>query len=564
MTRLPDAFPQYRVHHLLRTAGVEAARGPPRRPGRRRRGLPRRRHPGLHRQRPGRRTRRSCERAAAPGPRRRPLGRGRRPPRPLAPALGLVAPRARRGRAALLAPGRAARCGPGCWSGWLAGLGCYAIGLAWARAFNWYGAVVLVLVEALFFAAAAAAHAARAGSCPGLRRRLHPGRGGPHDVALRRAPARRRLPGPGATARWSQLARLGGPLLSRPASGPAGWPSPRWSRGCAARRRGGEVPRWSGVAARRRRDRRPRRRGRRGPRRRAPGRRPPGGPGPRGRPAGVEQGAGLARRRLRRAAGGDATPSPPRVRPRRSCSGPRTSSPSTGRWPARPRRRRSAPWPAGSTPPWSPGSPSRRRPPRSATRSWPGARAAASSASSRRCTGCPSASTCPIRSLLRPLRRPVGRADRRRPRPRHRAHAHAGRPARAPGLLRDLLRRSQPRVGPRRRRAAGRPHQHLLLQHVPGARHRRSRRRAVQAVETGRDLVQAAPTGFSAVVTQRGVVVERSALGRRQVLCRHRGAPPRPHPLRPLGRPPGARPLGPRPRAGWARRWRIRQLPDYS
>jgi apolipoprotein N-acyltransferase len=43
------------------------------------------------------------------------------------------------------------------WSGWLAGLGCYAIGLAWARSFNWYGAVVLVLVEALFFAAAAAA-----------------------------------------------------------------------------------------------------------------------------------------------------------------------------------------------------------------------------------------------------------------------------------------------------------------------------------------------------------------------------------------------------------------------
>ncbi len=40
------------------------------------------------------------------------------------------------------------------WSGWLAGLGCYAIGLAWARTFNWYGAVVLVLVEALFFAAA--------------------------------------------------------------------------------------------------------------------------------------------------------------------------------------------------------------------------------------------------------------------------------------------------------------------------------------------------------------------------------------------------------------------------
>ena len=41
---------------------------------------------------------------------------------------------------------------------------------------------------------------------------------------------------------------------------------------------------------------------------------------------------------------------------------------------------------------------------------------------------------------------------------------------------------------------------------------------ATQAVETGRDLVQAAPTGFSAVVTQRGVIVARSSLGARQVL----------------------------------------------
>jgi apolipoprotein N-acyltransferase len=40
----------------------------------------------------------------------------------------------------------------------------------------------------------------------------------------------------------------------------------------------------------------------------------------------------------------------------------------------------------------------------------------------------------------------------------------------------------------------------------------------VQAVETGRDLVQASPTGFSAAVTQRGVVLERSTLGRRQVV----------------------------------------------
>ena len=40
----------------------------------------------------------------------------------------------------------------------------------------------------------------------------------------------------------------------------------------------------------------------------------------------------------------------------------------------------------------------------------------------------------------------------------------------------------------------------------------------VQAVEEGRDLVQAAPTGFSAVVDNQGNVLQRSVLGRRQVL----------------------------------------------
>jgi apolipoprotein N-acyltransferase len=40
----------------------------------------------------------------------------------------------------------------------------------------------------------------------------------------------------------------------------------------------------------------------------------------------------------------------------------------------------------------------------------------------------------------------------------------------------------------------------------------------VQAVEEGRDLVQAAPTGFSAIVDNEGDVLQRSVLGRRQVL----------------------------------------------
>ncbi len=41
-------------------------------------------------------------------------------------------------------------------AGWTAGLGCFVPGLWWAAAFNWYGAVVLILLEALFMAVAAA------------------------------------------------------------------------------------------------------------------------------------------------------------------------------------------------------------------------------------------------------------------------------------------------------------------------------------------------------------------------------------------------------------------------
>ena len=35
----------------------------------------------------------------------------------------------------------------------------------------------------------------------------------------------------------------------------------------------------------------------------------------------------------------------------------------------------------------------------------------------------------------------------------------------------------------------------------------------VQAVQQGRDLLQAAPTGYSAAITNRGVLLERSVLG---------------------------------------------------
>ena len=36
----------------------------------------------------------------------------------------------------------------------------------------------------------------------------------------------------------------------------------------------------------------------------------------------------------------------------------------------------------------------------------------------------------------------------------------------------------------------------------------------IQAVQQGRDLLQAAPTGYSAAITNRGVLVQRSVLGR--------------------------------------------------
>lgn len=52
------------------------------------------------------------------------------------------------------------------WSGWWAGIGCFALGLMWARAFNWYGALVLIVVEALFMAAAAGLTPPRRGRAP--------------------------------------------------------------------------------------------------------------------------------------------------------------------------------------------------------------------------------------------------------------------------------------------------------------------------------------------------------------------------------------------------------------
>jgi apolipoprotein N-acyltransferase len=84
---------------------------------------------------------------------------------------------------------------------------------------------------------------------------------------------------------------------------------------------------------------------------------------------------------------------------------------------------------------------------------------------------------------------------------------------------------------------------------------------AIQAVETGRDLVQAAPTGYSTVVTQRGVVEARTVLARRQVLVAtvalRRGFTPYDH----LGDPPFLIALALALAAGW---FRQRRTASYS
>ncbi len=52
------------------------------------------------------------------------------------------------------------------WSGWLAGLGCYVPGLWWADHFNWYGAVALMAAEALAMGLAAVAVPTARGRLP--------------------------------------------------------------------------------------------------------------------------------------------------------------------------------------------------------------------------------------------------------------------------------------------------------------------------------------------------------------------------------------------------------------
>ncbi len=51
-------------------------------------------------------------------------------------------------------------------AGWMTGIGCYGIGLFWAEAFNWYGAVVLIALESLALAGAAGMTTPRLGRLP--------------------------------------------------------------------------------------------------------------------------------------------------------------------------------------------------------------------------------------------------------------------------------------------------------------------------------------------------------------------------------------------------------------
>ena len=359
--------------------------------------------------------------------------------------------------------------GPALWSGWLAGLGCYAPGCCGPGPSTGTAPCVLIALEALFFAAAAVLTPPWRGRATGLRGRRHPGRGRPHDVALRWPPARRRLLGTGG-----RPAPAVGP--DRRTAVAHGRRLGRWGRRGHLGRRRSRRSRGSRTAVR------PGRRsssagsalvvllGALVSRRRsaacAPSRWPlVQGGGQRG----VEQGAGASRHGVHRPGAGHAALVARDGRPALvlwpedviALSGPLRGS-AQDRFMAPLARHLHTTVIAGVTEPAGADA-------RSATRSWSGAPNGRIVGTFEKVHRVPFGEYIPYRSLISHLANLSAVPDRRRTRPRHRPAPHAGRTAGHPGLLRGLLRQPQPHLGPGRRRAPDRPDQHLVVRHRAGA-----------------------------------------------------------------------------------------------
>jgi apolipoprotein N-acyltransferase len=444
------------------------------------------------------------------------------------------------------------------WSGWLAGLGCYGIGLAWARSFNWYGAVVLVLVEALFFAAAGALTPPARGRAPAFVGACT------LAEALRVSWPFGGLPLGGvflgqADGPLLQLARLGGPLLMTAGVWAAGVAVATLVAGLAARRRRASGPSLGGVAV-------------------VAGGivaltvagavAPDGGAPVRALRVALVQGGG--QRGLSKEQVSPSTVYDAQVAATRLVTSARPA-PGLVLWPEdvvaldRPL--------AGSAQAAALGSLARRL----RTTLVVGVTEPATATTFRNEIVAWGPSGHVVAVFEKVHRVPFGEYVPDRTFFSHLADLSGVPTDAVPGHGTGLVRTP---AGPLGLMVsfeifyAGRSHEsvragaQLLAVPTNTSSYGTSQvptqemaAAAVQAVETGRDLVQAAPTGFSAVVTQRGVVVGRSVLGRRQVLratvALRRGLTPYDHwgdlPVLALS----ALALG----AGWARQWRARPAP---
>lgn len=122
-------------------------------------------------------------------------------------------------------------------AGWVAGIGCFAIGLFWAQSFNWYGAVVLVLIESLSTAATALS------TPPGRGRAL-----GFVGAATLAEAVRMSWPFGGLPIGGVFLGQAGGPLLgSARLGGPLLLTALVWAGGVGLGELGDRVLRWRRV-----------------------------------------------------------------------------------------------------------------------------------------------------------------------------------------------------------------------------------------------------------------------------------------------------------------------------